>query len=139
MDKIDKATRSRVMASVKPKNTTPEMLVRSAAHRLGFRFRLHRKELPGKPDVVFPSRHIALFVHGCFWHGHDCPHGQRQPVTNVDYWRNKIKRNTERDARVQAELVDLGWKPIVIWECQAKPDNLPGLLVSIIGNGLSSI
>ena len=135
MDKIDKATRSRVMASVKSKNTTPEMRVRSTAHKMGFRFRLHRKELPGKPDIVFPSRRIALFVHGCFWHGHDCPHGQHQPATNVDYWRVKITGNIERDARVQSELISLGWKPIIIWECQTKPADLPRLLTDILGNG----
>jgi len=131
MEKIDKATRSRVMASVKSKNTKPEMLVRSTAHKLGYRFRLHRKELPGSPDIVFPSRHIALFVHGCFWHGHDCKHGQRQPATNVEYWRDKLRRNTERDARVQAQLIELGWKPITIWECQIKT-NLPKLLTDIL-------
>lgn len=135
MEKIDKATRSRVMASVKSKNTKPELCVRSAAHKLGLRFRLHRKDLPGSPDVVFPSRRIALFVHGCFWHGHDCPHGQRQPVTNVEYWRNKIKRNMERDARVQGELINLGWKPIVVWECEAKLDDLPEILTRMLGVG----
>ena len=128
MDKIDKATRSRVMASVKSKNTKPEMRVRSTAHKLGFRFRLHSKALPGKPDLVFPSRRIALFVHGCFWHGHDCRHGRRQPTTNVDYWREKIRRNVERDARTQAELAGLGWKPAVIWECQINPATLPQLI-----------
>ena len=135
MEKIDKATRSRVMASVKSKNTKPELCVRSAAHKLGLRFRLHRKDLPGKPDMVFPSRHIALFVHGCFWHGHDCPHGRRQPATNVEYWQSKIKRNTERDTRVQAELVGLGWKPIIIWECQTKADILTDILMGILDNG----
>lgn len=135
MEKIDKATRSRVMASVKSKNTKPELCVRSAAHKLGLRFRLHRKDLPGNPDVVFPSRHIALFVHGCFWHGHDCFHGQRQPATNVEYWRNKIRRNTERDARVQMELINLGWKPIVIWECQTEPVILHDLLTDILASG----
>ena len=124
MDKINKATRSRVMASVRSKNTKPEMRVRSTAHKLGYRFRLYRKDLPGKPDMVFPSRRIALFVHGCFWHGHDCPHGQRMPATNVKYWRDKIGRNVERDARVQQELIVLGWKPVILWECQIKDDEL---------------
>ena len=123
MDNIDKATRSRIMASVSSKNTKPEIRVRSIAHKLGFRFRIHRKELPGNPDIVFPSRHIALFVHGCFWHGHDCPHAQRLPVTNTAYWSDKIRRNVERDAKVQIALIDLGWKPIVIWECQIKDKN----------------
>ena len=136
MDKIDKDTRSRIMASVHSKNTRLEMRVRSTAHRLGYRFRLNRKDLPGKPDIVFPSRNIALFVHGCFWHGHDCPHGERKPVTNVEYWRDKIGRNVERDATVQQELVGLGWKPVVIWECQAKDDELPKKITEAInGSG----
>ena len=122
MDKVDTATRSRIMSNVRSKNTKLEMRVRSTAHRLGYRFRLHRQNLPGKPDLVFPSRGVALFVHGCFWHGHDCPHGQRMPTTNVDYWKGKINRNVERDARVQQELVNLGWKPVVFWECQIKDD-----------------
>ncbi len=108
------------MASVRSKNTKPELFVRSTAHRLGYRFRLHRKNLPGKPDIVFPSRRVALFVNGCFWHGHDCTHGQRSPLTNAEYWSDKIRRNIERDLRVHNELVDLGWNPVVIWECQLK-------------------
>ena len=135
MDKIDSTTRSRVMAKVKSKNTKPEIRVRSAAHKLGFRFRLHHKELPGKPDVIFPSRRVALFVHGCFWHGHDCPHGSRMPVANAEYWRDKIRRNADRDTRVQAELIGLGWRPIIIWECQIKTADLPGLLTSALEVG----
>jgi len=134
MDKIDKATRSRVMASVPSKDTKLELRVRSATHKLGFRYRLHGKNLPGKPDMVFASRRIALFVHGCFWHGHDCPHGRRSPATNVAYWRDKIRRNVERDARVQKELVALGWKPIVIWECQVKHDGLDQTLARELTN-----
>ena len=127
MRQTDAATRSRIMARVKSKNTGLELRVRRTAHSLGFRFRLHRKDLPGNPDVVFPSRRIALFVHGCFWHGHDCPHGRRQPATNVEYWRAKIARNVERDARVQRELAERGWNPVVLWECQTR-DDLPNLL-----------
>lgn len=134
MDKIDKATRSRVMSKVPSENTKLELRVRSICHRLGYRFRLHRKNLPGSPDMVFPSRRIALFVHGCFWHGHDCPHGRHLPATNVDYWRNKIRRNMERDVRVQKELVDLGWKPIIMWECQIQKDNFPQQLVSALNS-----
>ena len=135
MDRIDSATRSRIMASVRSKNTQPELRVRSAAHKLGLRFRLHHPGLPGKPDIVFPSRHIALFVHGCFWHGHNCPHGQRMPSTNPEYWRNKIRRNMERDAGVQAELRELGWKPVIIWECQVNADGLPELLSRLLVGG----
>lgn len=136
MDKIDKATRSRVMASVHSKNTKLELRVRSMAHKLGYRYRLHRKNLPGKPDMVFPSRRIVLFIHGCFWHGHDCPHGRRPPTTNVEYWSKKIRRNVERDARVQRELLALGWKPVVMWECQIKDEELPQRIMEALnGNG----
>lgn len=132
MDRISRETRSRIMASVKSKNTKLELRIRSTAHRLGFRFRLHRSDLPGKPDLVFPSRRIALFVHGCFWHGHDCPHGRRMPVANAEYWQRKIHGNVERDAKVLAELVALGWKPVVIWECQIKDSDLPQLLKKML-------
>lgn len=135
MDKIDKSTRSRVMRSVHSKDTKLEMRVRSTAHRLGYRFRLHRKDLPGKPDIVFPSRRVTLFVHGCFWHGHSCPHGSRMPTTNVDYWRDKIRRNVERDAKVQRELVSMGWTPIVLWECQIDDNTL----AETINNALTGI
>jgi DNA mismatch endonuclease (patch repair protein) len=134
MDKIDKVTRSRVMASVHSKNTQPEIIVRSALHRLGFRFRLHRKDLPGNPDIVLPSRKITIFVHGCFWHGHNCPHGQRLPTSNVQYWRNKIAKNTERDIKVQSEIKLLGWQSIVIWECETLNINaLSKQLIEAIG------
>lgn len=132
---IDRATRSRIMASVKSKNTAPELAVRSMAHRLGYRFRLCQKDLPGKPDLVFPSRRIAMFIHGCFWHGHDCPHGQRKPVTNADYWSSKIKGNVERDARVQQELNDLGWRIVTIWECQTTRLDLADTINSELNDG----
>ena len=134
MDKIDKVTRSRVMASVHSKNTQPEIIVRSAPHRLGFRFRLHRKDLPGNPDIVLPSRKITIFVHGCFWHGHNCPHGQRLPTSNVQYWRNKIAKNTERDIKVQNDIIKLGWQTITIWECETvNADALSKQLIEAIG------
>lgn len=132
MDKVDKITRSRNMAAVHSKNTKPEMLVRSTAHKLGFRFRLHRKDLPGKPDLVFSSRRIALFVHGCFWHGHDCKRGRSLPATNTDFWTNKIRNNIERDVKVKTSLMQLGWKPVVIWECQTKGNNLPNVLITLL-------
>lgn len=132
MDKIDSATRSRIMASVRSENTQTEKLVRSTTHRLGYRFRLHRKDLPGKPDMVFPSRQIAMFVHGCFWHGHNCPHGQRLPATHVDYWREKIRKNVERDKKVQRELNVLGWRFVIIWECQIKSEELTGRIAKYL-------
>lgn len=132
MDKIDKATRSRVMSKVKSKNTKPEMKVRSLAHKAGYRYRLHSSSLPGKPDMVFPSRKLAIFIHGCFWHGHNCKHGKRQPSSNTEYWSNKIRGNVERDKRVQNELVELGWKPLIIWECQIEAEDFPQQLIRIL-------
>jgi DNA mismatch endonuclease (patch repair protein) len=116
---IDPA-RSAVMRAVKSTNTRPEILVRSLAHRLGFRFRLHRKTLPGRPDLVFPGRRKAIFVNGCFWHGHDCKRGGRTPKTNAGYWRAKIARNKARDAWAADALLAAGWDVLVIWECETK-------------------
>lgn len=112
--------RSAVMRRVKGKNTTPEMTVRRALTRLGARYRLHRADLPGKPDVVMPGRRLALFVHGCFWHGHDCARGARAPKQNRDYWLGKIGRNRARDEKSRAALAELGWRVETIWECELK-------------------
>jgi DNA mismatch endonuclease (patch repair protein) len=112
--------RSWTMAQVKSKNTTPEMVVRKAAHALGLRFRLHRAELPGKPDLAFRRWRTALFVHGCFWHSHAKCGRARMPKTNVDYWTKKLERNTLRDQHAIRLLRKSGWRCAVIWECQAK-------------------
>ncbi|PNG24865.1 very short patch repair endonuclease [Methylocella silvestris] len=112
--------RSAIMRAVKSTNTRPEMIVRSLAHRLGFRFRLHRKNLPGCPDLVFASRRKAIFVDGCFWHGHDCKRGARMPKTNASYWSAKIARNRSRDARTREELMAQGWDVLTIFECETK-------------------
>ena len=112
--------RSAVMRRVKGRNTTPELKVRKALTRLGARYRLHRKDLPGNPDIVLPGRKLALFVHGCFWHGHDCARGARVPKQNRDYWIAKVGRNVARDARTRAALADLGWRVETIWECELK-------------------
>ena len=112
--------RSAVMRRVKGKNTSPELKVRKALTALGARYRLHRKDLPGNPDIVLPGRKLALFVHGCFWHGHDCARGARVPKQNRDYWTAKIGRNVARDQRTHAELQALGWTPIAVWECELK-------------------
>lgn len=117
-DHISPAKRSENMRAVKSKNTSPEKRVRSVAHRLGLRFRLHRKDLPGSPDVLFPGRRVALFVHGCFWHRHEeCPKATT-PKTNTDYWNEKFRRNVERDKETRKKLEKDGWKVIIIWECQ---------------------
>jgi len=112
--------RSAVMRRVKGRDTTPEMTVRRALTRLGARYRLHRKDLPGNPDVVMPGRKLALFVHGCFWHGHDCARGSRVPKQNRDYWVAKVARNVARDARSAESLAALGWGVETIWECELK-------------------
>lgn len=106
------------MGRIRAEGTSPELRVRKAAHRLGFRFRLHRADLPGKPDLVFPSLRKAIFVHGCFWHGHDCARGARIPETNREYWLEKVRRNVERDRESVAELARKGWQVLVVWECQ---------------------
>jgi DNA mismatch endonuclease (patch repair protein) len=116
----DPAIRRRTMQAVKSKDTAPELTVRRMAHRMGYRFRLHRKDLPGKPDLAFPKLHKVLFVHGCFWHGHNCARGARVPVQNRDYWIEKIARNKERDIRARAALKAIGWSSLALWECQLK-------------------
>jgi DNA mismatch endonuclease (patch repair protein) len=133
-DVFDTEKRSAVMRAVKSRDTAPERQVRRAAHALGLRFRLGRSDLPGKPDLVFPSRRVALFVHGCFWHGHDCPRGARMPQNNRAYWQAKIAGNVARDKASLANLRKLGWKPAVIWECEAKDaENLVRLITRRIG------
>lgn len=114
--------RSEVMRRVRGRDTSPERKVRSLLTRMGLRYRLHRKDLPGSPDVVFPGRRLALFVHGCFWHGHDCARGARAPKANADYWAKKIARNRARDVEVQGRLVEAGWRTLVVWECELKDE-----------------
>ena len=135
-DVFDAAKRSSVMRAVKSRDTGPELKVRCAAHALGLRFRLGRDDLPGKPDLVFPGRGVALFVHGCFWHGHDCPRGARVPQANRDYWLAKIGRNVARDKASLAALRKLGSKPAVIWECETSDAaRLARLLARRVGKG----
>lgn len=117
MDTRTPEQRRRIMQSVGTRNTGPEMVVRRLAHRLGFRFRLHRKSLPGSPDLVFPRYRSVIFVHGCFWHGHDCPKG-RPPKSRVDFWIPKIERNKVRDAESVKALVSSGWRVLTIWQCE---------------------
>ncbi len=117
--------RSWIMGRVKSRNTKPEMLVRSIIHRMGFRFRLHRRELPGNPDIVLPKHKKVLFVHGCFWHGHEaCPRSKR-PATNTEFWNTKLDQNMERDKRFQRLLKEAGWDVLVVWQCETnRPDEL---------------
>jgi DNA mismatch endonuclease (patch repair protein) len=112
-----------MMSRVRKKNTTPELRVRRLLHRLGFRFRLHRDDLPGKPDIVLPRWRTIIFVNGCFWHCHDCPKGLLKPVHNRTFWLKKLAANQERDVKRQRQLEALGWKVIVIWECETTSDH----------------
>jgi DNA mismatch endonuclease (patch repair protein) len=119
-DVYDAAKRSEVMRRVKSKNTKPEIKVRSLLHRAGYRFRLHRKDLPGTPDLVFPGRKKVIFVHGCFWHQHPgCKYASR-PGSRVEYWNPKLDRNMVRDSERISALEYLGWTPFVVWECELK-------------------
>ena len=120
MDVYPPAKRSAVMRQVKDRDTSPELIVRRALTRLGARYRLHRKELPGSPDIVMPGRRLALFVHGCFWHGHDCARGARVPKQNRDYWVAKVARNVARDVRSREALEKGGWRVETVWECELK-------------------
>lgn len=117
--------RSWIMGRVKSRNTKPELLVRSMIHRMGFRFRLHRKDLPGNPDIVLPKHRKVVFIHGCFWHGHEgCPRSKR-PTTNIEFWNKKLDQNIERDKRFQRLLKESGWDVLVVWQCETnKPDEL---------------
>lgn len=123
MDNRSKKSRSQLMARIGSKNTKPEIEVRSFLHGLGYRFRLHCKELPGKPDIVFKRRRKAIFVHGCFWHGHGCRIG-KLPKSNVGFWHEKIERNRKRDAEKRSELEQLGWSVDEVWQCELKDDQL---------------
>ncbi len=119
-DVLTPEQRRRNMAAIKGKNTKPEMVVRQLAHSLGYRYRLHRKDLPGKPDLVFPSRHKIIEVYGCYWHMHDCPYGRVVPKTNAEFWQTKRLSNAMRDIRNSEELAKQGWRVLIIWECEVK-------------------
>ena len=115
---MDPEQRSRTMRAVKHRDTAPELAVRGLLHSMGYRYRLHRKDLPGKPDIVFGPRRKVIFVHGCFWHGHTCKRGSRVPKTNAGYWEAKIARNVERHSRQLEELSASGWTSLTLWECE---------------------
>ena len=130
--------RSAVMRRVKGRDTSPELAVRKVLRAAGIGYRLGGAGLPGRPDVVMKGRRVALFVHGCFWHGHDCPRGARQPKTNADYWIAKIGRNRTRDAEVRQALLADGWRVIVAWECgMRRPDFASALIAEVNGQAAS--
>ena len=134
-DVFSKEKRSWIMSRVKGRDTKPEILVRSFLHRMGYRFRIHRRDLPGNPDIVLPRFGKVVFVHGCFWHGHKaCPRSKR-PTTNEDFWNKKLDGNIERDKRFRLELRRMGWKVLVVWECETrKPEKLLRKLERFLGD-----
>jgi DNA mismatch endonuclease (patch repair protein) len=119
VDVVPPEKRSKMMAGIRGKNTSPELALRQGLHREGFRFRLHRRDIPGAPDLVFPSRRAVLFAHGCFWHQHAC-HLFKWPATRPEFWREKIERNVRHDRDVQQKLASLGWRVGIVWECALK-------------------
>lgn len=120
MDRLSKKRRSEIMSRIRGKDTVPELKVRSLIHNLGYRYRLHSKKLPGKPDLVFPGRRKVIFVHGCFWHAHSgCPKGQ-PPKSNLDFWLDKLETNKKRDAQAVRNLRSGGWQVLTVWQCQIK-------------------
>ena len=125
--------RSATMRSVRSEDTQPELVIRRILHRLGYRYRLHDRSLPGKPDIVFSGRRKVVFVHGCFWHGHDCPRGCRVPKANREYWVQKVARNRSRDTQQSGALTREGWQTLTVWECEiAKSEHLISRLIRFL-------
>jgi DNA mismatch endonuclease (patch repair protein) len=115
--------RSQIMSRIRGYDTKPELIVRSIVHRMGYRFRLHLEDLPGNPDIVLPRHNKVIFIHGCFWHGHRGCQRSKRPTTNVAFWQEKLDKNIQRDQRQQKELRKLGWKYLVIWQCEMNRPN----------------
>ena len=122
-DVVDAKTRSRMMSGIRGKNTKPELMVRKKLHAAGFRFRLHVKDLPGRPDIVLPKYRTVILVHGCFWHQHANCRLAAKPKSNVEFWASKLSSNIQRDMAATAKLLTLGWQVIIIWECEAASSN----------------
>ena len=139
MDIVSREKRSRMMSAIGGKDTRPELKVRSYLHSRGFRFRLHAKNLPGRPDLVFPKYRTVVFVHGCFWHRHDDCSLAYHPKTNVDFWEKKFQANVERDLRNLQELEKDGWKVLTIWECELSGSDALAQLEAGIGDGGQSV
>lgn len=133
MDVFSKGKRSQIMSRISGKDTKPEIVVRSLLHRMGYRFRLHKQSMPGRPDIILPKHKKVIFVHGCFWHGHkDCPRSKR-PSTNVEFWNKKIDGNIERDKKNIKSLENLGWETLILWTCEIKnQDVLKHKLISFM-------
>lgn len=129
MDVVSSAARSRMMSSIRAANTAPEIAVRSMLHSLGFRFRLHRRDLPGRPDIVLPKHQLAVLVHGCFWHQHRGCRYAYSPKSNKSFWRKKLRGNALRDRRVLKQLEELGWRTITVWECLVRRQSNTSMLL----------
>lgn len=139
MDTISPSERSALMARIRSKNTKPELAIRSLLHRMGYRFRLHRRDLPGSPDIVLPRHKKIVFVHGCFWHGHDCKLASK-PKSNSSYWSTKIQKNKERDARNISALQAAGWDILELWECEVRKfDGMEERLTVFLEGKMASI
>jgi DNA mismatch endonuclease (patch repair protein) len=132
MDIYSKKKRSEIMSKVRASNSKPEITVRKLLHRLGYRFRLHNKQLPGKPDIILPKYQSTIFVHGCFWHHHNKCKKSKYPTSNTKFWQEKIMANVNRDRRSLRSLTKLGWKSLVIWECEVSSRNLSDRLNSFL-------
>ncbi len=127
------------MRAVKSRDTTPERLLRKLLRPIAPGYRLHRKDIPGRPDIAYPGRRIAIFVHGCFWHGHDCVRGARSPKANAEYWSDKISRNRARDTANLTALDEKGWNSLVVWECEMKdPQAVQARLRALVTNPSST-
>lgn len=120
VDIVTPAVRSRMMAGIKGKDSKPEVLIRQLLHKAGFRYRLHRRDLPGSPDIVMPARKVVIFVHGCFWHAHAGCRYAKVPMTRTEFWTAKLQANVARDQRAIDQLIALGWRVLLIWECSTK-------------------
>ncbi len=133
VDTVNRQRRSEIMSRIGPRDTVPELAVRRVAHRMGFRFRLHQRELPGRPDVVFARHRLVVFVHGCFWHRHGGCKNATIPKTRPEFWQRKFQGNVERDKRNCEQLARLGWRTLIVWECEAED---PARLESILAAAL---
>lgn len=139
VDVVDRATRSRMMSGIKGRDTKPELLVRKYLHGCGFRYRLAPKELPGKPDIVFPKHGAVIFIHGCFWHQHEGCKYAASPKTNPEFWQKKLSENVARDRRNSERLRQLGWRVLIAWECEIDNQNLPKLASQLVRPDLESV
>ena len=139
-DIVDSQRRSEMMARIRGRDTVPEIVVRRIAHKLGLRFRLHRKDLPGRPDLVFPKHRLAVLVHGCFWHRHGGCRYAYTPKSRIAFWTDKFARNVARDQRNEKALRELGWRVLVIWECETRDkEKIKQRLLEIVGHAVPNL